>query len=53
MLALDAFADTLAQLRQRFQPKSFGELLVDFLLELVDVTEKQVSRDALFKEDDD
>jgi trigger factor len=31
----------------------FEDKVVDFLLELVDVTEKQVSRDALFKEDDD
>jgi len=31
----------------------FEDKVVDFLLELVDVTEKQVSRDALFKEDDE
>jgi trigger factor len=31
----------------------FEDKVVDFLLELVDVTEKQVSRDELFKEDDE
>jgi trigger factor len=31
----------------------FEDKVVDFLLELVDVTEKQVSREELFKEDED
>jgi len=30
----------------------FEEKVVDFLLELADVTEKKVSREELFKEDD-
>ena len=31
----------------------FEDKVVDFLLELVEVTDKQVSRDELFKEDED
>ena len=31
----------------------FEDKVVDFLLELADVTEKQVSREELFKEDDE
>jgi trigger factor len=31
----------------------FEDKVVDFLLELVEVTDKQVSREELFKEDED